>query len=383
VRSLVLVSRRGGQAPGAGELMADLTELGAAVTVVACDVGDREQLAHLVGSLPLTGVVHTAGVLDDGVVGSLTPERIDAVLRPKADAARHLHELTAHLDLTAFVLFSSLAGVVGSAGQASYAAANAYLDALARQRTEQGLPATSLAWGLWASGGMAGDLAETDLRRMERAGIKPLSVQEGLALFDAALSTGEPNLVPARFAKARTRPQARRTRSAQSLSERLATMDPEQLHATLVDFVREQVAVVLGFADASAVEPRRRFQDLGFDSLTAVELRNQLSAATGLRLPATLIFDYPSPLALTQFVLEQLFPAVAAAEAGPGRSDAEVRQFLTTIPISRLREAGLLDSLLRLAGPDDREPDNPTEAEAIDTMDADLLIQLALEGGGS
>ncbi|WP_436764538.1 KR domain-containing protein, partial [Streptosporangium sp. V21-05] len=133
---------------------------------------------------------------------SLTPERIDAVLRPKADAARHLHELTQHLNLSAFVLFSSLAGVLGSAGQAGYGAANAYLDALAHHRHAQGLAATSLAWGLWATGGMTGDLSEADLRRMERAGVTPLSIPEGLALLDTALRTDHPTLVPARFTKA-------------------------------------------------------------------------------------------------------------------------------------------------------------------------------------
>ncbi|WP_440074379.1 beta-ketoacyl reductase, partial [Streptosporangium sp. OZ121] len=190
VKHLLLVSRRGSEAPGAADLAAELTELGATVTIEACDVGDREHLTHLLASIPpghpLTGIVHTAGVLDDGIVASLTPERIDAVLRPKADAARHLHELTQDLNLSAFVLFSSLAGVLGSAGQAGYGAANAYLDALAHHRHAQGLAATSLAWGLWASGGMAGDLGEADLRRMERAGVKPLSIPDGLALLDAA-----------------------------------------------------------------------------------------------------------------------------------------------------------------------------------------------------
>ncbi|WP_440107933.1 SDR family oxidoreductase, partial [Streptosporangium sp. H16] len=203
VKHLLLASRRGTQAPGAADLAAELTELGATVTIAACDVGDREHLTHLLASIPpehpLTGVIHTAGVLDDGIVASLTPERIDAVLRPKADAARHLHELTQDLNLSAFVLFSSLAGVLGSAGQAGYGAANAYLDALAHHRHAQGLAATSLAWGLWASGGMAGDLSETDLRRMERAGVKPLSIPEGLALLDTALHTDHPALVPARF----------------------------------------------------------------------------------------------------------------------------------------------------------------------------------------
>ncbi|MEO3794280.1 type I polyketide synthase, partial [Nonomuraea sp. B10E15] len=384
VRHLLLVSRRGPDAPGAAELATELSELGARVDVAACDVADRDALARLLEGVDgLAGVVHTAGVLDDGVIASLTPERMDGVLRPKADAAHHLHELTQHLDLRAFVLFSSLAGVLGSAGQANYAAANAYLDALAHHRQVHGLPATSLAWGLWTTSGMAGELNAADLRRMERGGVRPLSTEEGLALFDLGVRSGRPVLVPAKFTKVRNRTRPRRTRPGQGLAERLATMEPDRIEATLSEVVRGQVAAVLGFADESAIEPQRQFQELGFDSLTAVELRNQLNTATGLQLPATLIFDYPTPHDLTRFVLEQLFPAVAAGTAEPAdaRSDAEVRQLLTTIPIERLRAAGLLDSLFRLAGPEDEETNGRTEE--IDSMDADLLIQLALEGGSS
>nr|WP_220449747.1 type I polyketide synthase [Nonomuraea longispora] len=384
VRNLLLVSRRGAEAPGAAELVAELSELGAEITVAACDVADRDALATLLeGVDELAGVVHTAGVLDDGVIASLTPDRLDAVLKPKADAARHLHELTRHRNVRAFVLFSSLAGVLGSAGQANYAAANAYLDALAHQRRADGLPATSLAWGLWTTSGMAGELSAADLRRMERAGVRPLSPEEGLALFDLGVRSGRPVLVPAKFTKARNRSKPRRTRPGQGLAERLATMEPAKIEATLSEIVRGQVAAVLGFADESAIEPQRQFQELGFDSLTAVELRNQLNTVTGLHLPATLIFDYPTPHDLTRFVLEQLFPAVAAGTAEPAdaRSDAEVRQLLTSIPIERLRAAGLLDSLMRLAGPEDEETNGRTEE--IDSMDADLLIQLALEGGSS
>ncbi|WP_246090928.1 type I polyketide synthase [Nonomuraea deserti] len=384
VRNLLLLSRRGPDAPGAAELVAELSELGAEVEVAACDVADRDVLAQVLeGVDELAGVVHTAGVLDDGVIAAQTADRLDAVLAPKADAARHLHELTRHRNLRAFVLFSSLAGVLGSAGQANYAAANAYLDALAHHRGAQGLPATSLAWGLWTTSGMAGELTAADLRRMERAGVKPLSTEEGLALFDLGVRSGRPVLVPAKFTKARNRTRPRRTRPGQGLAERLATMEPDRIEATLSEVVRGKVAAVLGFADESAIEPQRQFQELGFDSLTAVELRNQLNTATGLQLPATLIFDYPTPHDLTRFVLEQLFPAVAAGTAEPAdaRSDAEVRQLLTTIPIERLRAAGLLDSLFRLAGPEDEETNGRTEE--IDSMDADLLIQLALEGGSS
>nr|WP_237307928.1 MDR/SDR family oxidoreductase [Streptomyces alboflavus] len=199
VRDLLLVSRRGADTPGADEVRSELEELGAAVTIAACDVADRAALAGLIDSVrdDLSAVVHVAGVVDDGVITSLTPERLDTVLRPKVDAAVNLNELTAGLDLSAFVLFSSAAGVLGSAGQANYAAANAFLDALAQHRRAQGLPATSLAWGLWADqGGMAGALADEDIDRMNRAGVAALSAAEGLALLDASLAQPDGALVP-------------------------------------------------------------------------------------------------------------------------------------------------------------------------------------------
>ncbi|MEO3797846.1 SDR family NAD(P)-dependent oxidoreductase, partial [Nonomuraea sp. B10E15] len=323
VRRLLLVSRRGLDAPGAADLAAELSELGAEVDVAACDVADRDALARLLEGVDgLAGVVHTAGVLDDGVIASLTPERMDGVLRPKADAAHHLHELTRHLDLKAFVLFSSLAGVLGSAGQANYAAANAYLDALAHHRQVHGLPATSLAWGLWATGGMAGELDESDLRRMERAGVKPLSIDDGLALFDTAVSSGRAALIPARFVQTRagSRAAVRRAGSSGGLAQRLAALSPAERLAALSDLVRGTAATVLGFADGSAIDRQRQFQELGFDSLTAVEFRNQLTAATGLPLPATLIFDYPTAETVAEFLADELFggqsaQAVVAATA--------------------------------------------------------------------
>ncbi|MEV0538076.1 type I polyketide synthase, partial [Kitasatospora sp. NPDC050463] len=291
VRNLVLASRRGTDAPGATELAADLTTLGAHVTITACDITDRAALAELITTNPPTAIVHTAGILDDGLLTGQTPERLDAVLRPKADAAWHLHELTAHLDLTAFVLYSSLAGTLGNAGQATYAAANAALDALAHHRTTQGLPATSLAWGLWAGGGMAGDLTETDLRRLAAAGIAPLTPTDGLTLFDTAVRSGDAVLVPARLVRTRPRRSVRAAGQARTYSV-----------AELGELVRTQAAAVLGFADASAIAPGRQFQDLGFDSLMAVEFRNRLGAATGLRLPSTLIFDYPTAQAVADYL---------------------------------------------------------------------------------
>ncbi|NEC92810.1 beta-ketoacyl reductase, partial [Streptomyces sp. SID12501] len=196
VRNLLLVSRRGEAAAGASELSAELVGLGAEVSWAACDVADRGALAAVLDGIPaerpLTGVVHTAGVLDDGVIGSLTAERLSAVLRPKVDAAWNLHELTRDLGLSAFVMFSSAAGVFGGAGQGNYAAGNVFLDALAAHRNAQGLAGTSLAWGLWAeTGGMGAALGAEDVSRLGRGGVSALTAAEGLALFDAAPASGQ------------------------------------------------------------------------------------------------------------------------------------------------------------------------------------------------
>ncbi|MFD9130140.1 SDR family NAD(P)-dependent oxidoreductase, partial [Kitasatospora sp. NPDC059571] len=360
-RRLLLVSRRGADADGAHALAAELTALGAEVTLAACDVADRAALAALLDGLahPLTAVVHAAGVLDDGVLASLTPERLDAVLRPKVDAAWNLHELTAGHPLAAFVLFSSAAGVFGMPGQGNYAAANAFLDALAERRRADGLPATSLAWGLWAEEStMTGDLGDEGVRRLARGGVEGLSSEEGLALFDTALALaggtrvpgrvfghgaahngdadagdggadaadaggaaagpGSALLVPARIDLAGVRAGAAATgqvpallrglvrvplrRSAtaggsspQALAERLVGRPAEEQDGILLELVRVHAAAVLGHPRPEAVDAERAFLELGFDSLTSVELRNRLGAATGLRLPATLLFDHPAP----------------------------------------------------------------------------------------
>ncbi|MEU3188900.1 type I polyketide synthase [Streptomyces sp. NPDC006923] len=341
VRHLLLLSRRGEQAPGAAELTAELTGLGAEVTWAACDAADRDALARALDTVPpehpLTAVVHTAGVLDDGVISSLTPERVRTVLRPKVDAALNLHSLTRDLDLSAFVLFSSSSGLFGGPGQGNYAAANAFLDALATHRRAAGLPATALAWGLWAEGGMAGGLTEADISRMRRAGLPPLSSAEGLALLDTALEVDEAALAPMRvdLAALRTRAAAgalspllrglvrvpvRRTAALEGGAEsdlqlRLAELSEDEQDRLLTDLVRTQVAAVLGHAGPQAVEASRAFKELGFDSLTAVELRNQLAAATRLRLPATLIFDYPDPSVLGRHLRAELTGARPAGIA--------------------------------------------------------------------
>ncbi|MCW8101382.1 type I polyketide synthase [Streptomyces tauricus] len=328
VRRLVLVGRRGAEAPGAGELCAELTGLGAEVEAVACDVGDRDAVAALVSGRELSGVVHVAGVLDDGVISSLTPGRVDAVLRPKVDAAWHLHELTRDMGLSAFVLFSSAAGVLGAPGQGNYAAANAYLDALAVHRRANGLPAQSLAWGPWATDaeGMAGGLAGSDVQRMARSGVEGLSAEQGLDLFDTAVRTTEPLLVPIRLATnalaaagdelphilrglvsgRRRRTAAAGTREAAALRQRLIALPEAERRPVLLETVRAQTAHVLGFAGPQDVDGGRAFRDLGIDSLSAVELRNRLNRATGLRLPATLVFDYPTPQVLSDHLLGEL-----------------------------------------------------------------------------
>ncbi|WP_220090433.1 type I polyketide synthase, partial [Streptomyces sp. Amel2xB2] len=344
VRDLLLVSRRGREAEGADELVAELTELGAQAEVAACDVADRDALASLLAGHPVGAVVHAAGVLDDGVVESLDPERVATVFRPKVDAAWNLHELTRDRDLSAFVLFASAAGVFGTPGQGNYAAGNAFLDALALHRRELGLPAASLAWGAWAEGtGMTGDLTETDMRRIARTGVAPLTSGQGLALFDAALSGDDAAVLPLRLdlsaARAqsetppllkgliRTPARARRaavsTTGAQSgLAERLAGLGHFERTEKITDVVRGEVAAVLGHANPESVDVTRPFQGLGFDSLTAVELRNRLTAATGLRLPATLVFDYPTVTVLAEHVRDELFgvdgDSVLPALASPG-----------------------------------------------------------------
>ncbi len=332
VRHLVLTSRRGRAAPGGAELVADLAELGADVVVAACDAADREALAGVLAAIPashpLTAVVHAAGTLDDGLLTGLTPERLRTVLRPKLDAGWHLHELTADADLAAFVLFSSMAGVLGNAGQGNYAAANAFLDALAHHRGVRGLPATALDWGLWAdASAMTGGLGEPDLARMAAAGVTALTDEEGLAQFDAALALAGPQLVAAKLDRARlrttdgpvpallrglVRPATRRVAEVpadDTLPARLAALPEPDGAALVLDVLRDHVAAVLGHDEQDTIAPDRPFKELGFDSLTAVELRNRLGTATGLRLPATLVFDHPTPAELGRYLYTRLAPA--------------------------------------------------------------------------
>ncbi|MBW8486214.1 type I polyketide synthase, partial [Actinomadura parmotrematis] len=350
-RRLVLLGRRGLAAPGAADLYAALREAGAQVTVTAADAADRDALAGVLAAIPAahppTAVVHAAGVLDDALLDDLGPERLAAVFGPKADAAWHLHELTRDLDLAAFVLFSSGAGVLGNAGQGNYAAANAFLDGLAVLRRAEGLPAVSLAWGLWEqASGMTGHLDGAGLGRLARGGLTALTTAEGLALFDAALTAEDAVVVPTRFdlAALRTladtgdlppvlrglarrpgRPDARPPagEAAVPFAERLAAQPAAERTGTVLDLVRRSAAAVLGHSGPDAVGAGQAFKELGFDSLAAVELRNRIARTAGVRLPATLVFDHPTPAELARRLLAELVPEppagpdpIAAAIAG-------------------------------------------------------------------
>ncbi|MGH3702519.1 MAG: SDR family NAD(P)-dependent oxidoreductase, partial [Pseudonocardiaceae bacterium] len=329
-RRLLLVSRQGPDAPGAGTLVAELTELGAHAEVVSGDVADRHALAEVITAIPaeypLTGVIHTAGVLDDGVLATMTPQRVDTVFGPKVEGALNLHHLTQDMNLDMFVLFSSAAGIFGTPGQANYAAANAYLDGLAHQRHTEGLPALSLAWGWWAPAtGLTEQLTETDRNRMASAGVRPLSSTDGMALFDAALRAGDPVVLPAHLDTSTPRAASsvhpllrglvRLTRPTAtagvapdgSLAQRLAGLAEADRSRVLLGLVRTEAASVLGYPAGSMIDAGRAFKEVGFDSLTAVELRNRLAAAVGVRLPATLIFDYPTSVALVGHLCDQLF----------------------------------------------------------------------------
>ncbi|WP_408055691.1 SDR family NAD(P)-dependent oxidoreductase, partial [Streptomyces apricus] len=357
VRHLLLVSRTGPAADGAADLVAELSaeEAGTSVRLEACDVADRDALAALLSTIdpahPLTGVVHAAGVADNGVVGALSPEQLDHVLRPKVDGAWNLHELTRDMPLTAFVLFSSSASVVNGPGQGNYAAANLFLNALAEFRCAQGLPTRTVAWGLWGEGqGMRRQLSTVDVARVNRWGMLELTVAEGLALFDAALTVTVPvplaihldtaairartDGIPHLFRGLVRAPLRRAARSegaaagTSALAARLAGLSDADRERTVLDLVRTHVAAVLGHATADTIEAERAFQELGFDSLTAVELRNRLQTATGLRVPATVVFDHPSSRALTDFLLAEAsgthLLSVVAPTVGPTDTDDPV-----------------------------------------------------------
>ncbi|MEU8897603.1 type I polyketide synthase [Nocardia sp. NPDC048505] len=332
-RHLLLVSRRGAQADSAQELSEELTALGARVGFAACDVADPDALAAVLAGIDaehrLTAVVHTAGVIDDALFIGQTPKHIEAVFRSKADAAWNLHEATRELDLSLFVLFSSVAGVFGSPGQANYAGANAFLDALAQHRHTLGLPATSLAWGLWERAtGMTEHLTAQDRARIHREGFLPIPDEEGLALLDSALTLGQATAVPAKIDVATLRKNiddlpatlravvraGRRTadggsvESSKLVASLIGKSETEQ-ERLILEIIRAHGAAVLGHDSPEAVGVDQPFMDLGFDSLSAVEFRNRLKSSTGAKLPTTVVFDYPTPAALAGYLRQQIAPA--------------------------------------------------------------------------
>lgn len=407
-RNLVLVSRSGAQAEGALALRQELEAAGAQVRLEACDLADPEALDRLLGSIstahPLTAIIHTAGVLADATLPNLGNAELERVFAPKVDAAWLLHERTRHLDLAAFVLYSSSAGTLGSPGQANYAAANRFLDALAQVRQHQGLAATSLAWGWWQPvTGLSSRLTAADNARIARTGLAPITVEHGHALLDAAVAAPQPVFVAAPLNPQMLRKNAQAgtlhplferlagvsgsaragdgPAKVQDLRQTLAGLDSQARIKQLQTVIATQVAAILGLDDAGQVLPDANFKDSGIDSLMALELRNRLATASGLRLAATLTYDQPTPAALAAYLDEQLFADGGAATADTVQADEpQVRALLASLSLDRLRDAGLLAPLLQLAQAP--SPGTPAEAASLDvdleTASADELVALAL-----
>ncbi len=412
VPHLVLVSRAGADAQGSAELVGRLRAAGTQVSVVACDVADREAVAAMLAELPaqypLRGIIHAAGVLDDGLISSLTPDRLDAVLRAKVDGAWNLHELTQSMDLSAFVVFSSMAGIVGTPGQANYAAANSFLDGLMEFRRAHGLAGLSLAWGLWEqASAMTAHLGDRDKARMSRIGLAALSTEQALQSFDAAMLADRPVVVAARVDRAAlsdnadglppllrelaARPTRRivtdtdATASTSGLAARLHALSHEARQRELVDLVCGNAATVLGLPGTADIEAGRAFQDLGFDSLTAVELRNRLKTATGLTLSPTLIFDYPTPVVLATHLNAQL--DTATDRPGPmARFNDIVRELRALLeqtdwqPDDKARLGERIQGLISSLGPaDEADPEHldddlqaATESQLFAILDEEL-----------
>lgn len=400
VRNLVLVSRRGPEAPGAGELAAELAALGATVDVVSCDLADRDAVDEMIARIdpahPLTGVVHAAGIVDDALLSDQSAERFDRVWRSKAAAAWHLHEATRQLPLSMFVLYSSVAGQLGSPGQANYAAANSFLDGLAQYRAARGLPALSLAWGLWARAtGITGHLSERDRGRMRRDGLTPLADDEGLALFDMARHSGSSTATPARLDldalralgdPAELPPVLRgllhgRRRAADSgatqaatLTARLTGLDPAEQERIVLGVIRSHAAAVLGHESRDGVPADTAFTELGFDSLGAVEFRNRLKTATGVQLSTTVVFDYPNATKLARYIRDEIAPVHNPADEITGQvaalaarcAAAELAPDQVTEVVDRLGE--LMRALSGTAG--------TGAIDDIDSADDDALFGL-------
>jgi len=405
-RHLLLISRSGEAAAGAGELRAELEELGAEVTIAACDASDSERLGALLASIPaerpLGAVLHAAGALDDATIESLSAERLEPVFAPKVDAALALHELTREADLSAFVLFSSAAGTLGGPGQGNYAAANAFCDALAQVRRAEGLPATAIAWGYWETqSDLTAKLSDVDVERLRRGGIAPLSDEQGLALLDRAVASARPAVLGIGLDAAGLRAMAsagtlppllgslirvpkRRAQAGGSLAKKLAELPEAEREAHVLELVRAETASVLGHESAAEIAPSRAFQELGFDSLAALELRNRLGGMTGVRLEPTIVFDYPNPESLAAYLLGE---TSQDGEAGVDADLARLEQSLASVPEDDPGRAKLATHLRALAadlegaGAKERFADPESLAQASD----DELLEFidAQVGGGA
>ncbi|MEV6727133.1 SDR family NAD(P)-dependent oxidoreductase [Streptomyces xanthochromogenes] len=402
VRHLVLARGAAERTNEETKLVADLAEIGTGVTLATCDVADRGALALLLADIPadrpLAGVVHTAGVIDDGPLATSTPERLDAVLRPKADGAWNLHEATRDADLTAFVLFSSTVGVFGGPGASNYAAANAFLDALAEHRRGSGLPATSIAWGPWEADGTAPtDRGDAELERLVRSGFRPTTAEQGRILFDRALASGVPALVATPLSTAVSRagdqvPPLLRTLVAdrparrkaapsaaapvRSAAEELAPLTAAERERWALSLVQAEVAAVLGHLSVGSVPMDRSFQEMGFDSMTGVELRDRLGVAIGVALPATTVFDHPTPAALAGEVLERLLPDDAGEPTSALAELARLEGLLATTPHRADERDELAARLQKLvsklkAG---AEAEGPDASDVIESASADELF---------
>ncbi len=404
-KHLLLLSRRGPEAPGAAKLLADLAELGCEATALACDVSDRAQLEEVLAGIPaerpLCAAVHCAGVLEDALIADQSGETLDRALAPKADAAWHLHELTRDLDLDAFVLFSSAAATLGNPGQGNYAAANAFMDALAQCRHAQGEPATAIAWGLWERESvLTAKMDAASRARLARGGLIAIGDGDGLELFDRA-RTGPDALavaVPMEVAALSSLSRAgslppllaglvragsrRRSKAASgSLSRRLAGVSEAEREEVVLNLVREEVAAVLGHASPEAIDADANFKDLGFDSLGAVELRNRLAQATGMRLKATLVFDHPSSAEVGAYLLGEL------GEDSSGRSPIYDDLDRLEATLARVEDAAERDRLTarirafnarltQLWGSAGGDPEGELAAINLDSASDDELFEL-------
>jgi acyl transferase domain-containing protein/NAD(P)-dependent dehydrogenase (short-subunit alcohol dehydrogenase family)/D-arabinose 1-dehydrogenase-like Zn-dependent alcohol dehydrogenase/acyl carrier protein len=404
-RNLLLVSRSGQAAPGAARVREELQELGASVRIAGCDVSDREQLRALLDSIdarrPLRSVVHAAGVLEDKVIASLTAEQVERVLLPKVDAAWHLHELTKGLDLDAFVMFSSIAATLGGPGQGNYAAANSFLDGLAAHRRARGLPAVAMAWGPWEQAtGMTSELGEGDLSRMASWGVLTLSEDQGLELFDVSRGSERAQHVLAHLdlvalrgrskqdelpsllyglVRRPARAHASTEDGSDSLAARLASAPQSERARIVIELLRTHTAAVLGHRSADLVDSSRTFKELGFDSLAAVELRNRLTASSGLQLPATLIFDYPTLTALAAYLMQEMSPG---ADALTRDLDVDLDRLQATVSSMSAKEAkrsgiaARLQSILTSWAEEDGTAEDDSVDDDLDSVSDDQIFEL-------